>query len=326
MDNICHTLVGAALAETGLKRRTALGTMTLVIAANAPDIDVLAIPFGRGIDFRRGHTHGVIALIVLPLVLALVMALWQRVRGRRFGEPLFSFRATLLLAAIGVFTHPFLAWMNTYGVRWLMPFDGRWFSAETLFIVDPVLWILLGAGWFWGRRLDRQHSRTATRPARWALAASGAYIALMMVASLWTRFEVIRDLAARDAAPDRIVVSPRPVSVIVREVIHERDGVYRFGRATLFAQPMLVPSGDSVPRQADHPAARIAAATPIGRQFLVWSRMPFFSVQQGGDQARVRLDDARYSRGEPSWAAVYVRLDARDGRWVARDARATVPR
>jgi hypothetical protein len=31
MDNVCHTLVGAALAEAGLKRRTALGTATLII-------------------------------------------------------------------------------------------------------------------------------------------------------------------------------------------------------------------------------------------------------------------------------------------------------
>ena len=42
MDNVCHTLVGAALAESGLGRRTSLGFATLLIGANLPDLDVLA--------------------------------------------------------------------------------------------------------------------------------------------------------------------------------------------------------------------------------------------------------------------------------------------
>ncbi len=46
MDPICHTLVGAALAESGLKKRTALGTATLLIGANLPDMDVLSLHWG----------------------------------------------------------------------------------------------------------------------------------------------------------------------------------------------------------------------------------------------------------------------------------------
>ena len=37
-----------------------------------------------------------------------------------------------------------LDWLNTYGVRLLMPFDGRWFYGDALFIVDPWVWLLLG--------------------------------------------------------------------------------------------------------------------------------------------------------------------------------------
>src|SRR5688500_4342461 len=67
VDNICHTLVGAALAEAGLKRRTALGSATLMIAANFPDIDVIAVPLGHSLGFRRGITHGIPALLLLPV-------------------------------------------------------------------------------------------------------------------------------------------------------------------------------------------------------------------------------------------------------------------
>ena len=39
---------------------------------------------------------------------------------------------------------PLLDWLNTYGVRFLMPFDGTWFYGEALFIIDPGVWLLAG--------------------------------------------------------------------------------------------------------------------------------------------------------------------------------------
>jgi inner membrane protein len=41
MDNVCHTLVGAAIGHTGLKRRTRFAQGALMISANVPDLDVL---------------------------------------------------------------------------------------------------------------------------------------------------------------------------------------------------------------------------------------------------------------------------------------------
>jgi hypothetical protein len=55
VDNFCHTLVGAAFGEAGLKRRTRFGNPTLMIAANLPDIDVLSfVTDTNPISFRRG--------------------------------------------------------------------------------------------------------------------------------------------------------------------------------------------------------------------------------------------------------------------------------
>ena len=65
MDNLCHTLVGAALAEAGLKRRTRYGSATLMIASNLPDIDVLVFATSTpSVAFRRGWTHGILADLV----------------------------------------------------------------------------------------------------------------------------------------------------------------------------------------------------------------------------------------------------------------------
>ena len=70
MDPIAHTLVGASLAETPLKRLSALAAPTLILGANAPDIDVITIFFDRDISlgFRRGWTHGILAIVFLPLI------------------------------------------------------------------------------------------------------------------------------------------------------------------------------------------------------------------------------------------------------------------
>src|SRR6185295_12562249 len=79
MDNLCHSLVGAALAEAGLKKRTALATATLVIGANLPDVDVFAHFVGSdfALGFRRGWTHGILALVLWPFILTGIMLGWD---------------------------------------------------------------------------------------------------------------------------------------------------------------------------------------------------------------------------------------------------------
>lgn len=148
MDNLTHTLVGAALSKSGLERITPLATATLVLAANAPDVDVLSYAWGQwfALSFRRGLTHGILAAAVLPWVVAGVMTAWDRGvrRRRRPDAPPTRFATLLLLSYIGVLTHPALDWMNTYGMRWWLPLDGRWSYGNSLFIVDPWLWLMLG--------------------------------------------------------------------------------------------------------------------------------------------------------------------------------------
>lgn len=147
MDPLAHTLVGAAFAETGLRRKTALATPTLIIGANLPDIDAL-VTFGgsdASLLFRRGITHGVLALVVMPWLLAGAMLLFDGARRRRNPDrPPLHFGWLLGLAYLGVLSHPLLDWLNTYGVRLLKPFSERWFYGDTLFIIDPWMWLLAG--------------------------------------------------------------------------------------------------------------------------------------------------------------------------------------
>lgn len=148
MDNLAHSLFGAVLAETGLKRLTPLATATLVVGANLPDIDAITRLAGAdaSLYWRRGVTHGLLALALWPFLLTGVM-LWvdrRRQAHGREGAPA-SARWLFVLSAIGIWSHTSLDWLNSYGVRWLMPFDGRWFYGDALFIVDPWFWLLSAA-------------------------------------------------------------------------------------------------------------------------------------------------------------------------------------
>ncbi|HLF12426.1 MAG TPA: metal-dependent hydrolase [Gammaproteobacteria bacterium] len=182
MDPVAHTFTGAALAAAGLRRTTPLACAALLLGANAPDVDVLASFAGgyEAIAFRRGWTHGVLALAIWPFALAGVLLLWDRWFRRRRDPTAAPARAgpLLLLAALAVVTHPTLDWLNNYGLRWLMPFDGRWFYGDALFIVDPWIWLTLGGASF----LTFSRSRLAL--ARWTVFWSSASLVVLASTAL----------------------------------------------------------------------------------------------------------------------------------------------
>ncbi len=154
MDPLTHTLVGASLAATRLGRTTRLAGPALVVGANLPDVDVLSYFAGSdaALGFRRGWTHGVPALIVLPAVLAVLLWAWGRARPGPSGSPALFPRRLLGLSYLAVVSHPALDWLNTYGMRWWMPFSDTWYYGDAVFIMDPWLWLVLGGCWLATRR------------------------------------------------------------------------------------------------------------------------------------------------------------------------------
>jgi inner membrane protein len=144
--------VGAVISKAGAERTTPLSTATLVVAANAPDVDMLAFVEGEyfALAFRRGVTHGVPALVVLPFAVTALVLSWDRWVRRRREPGADPARAgpVLALSVAGLLTHPALDWMNTYGMRWWLPFDGSWSYGDALFIIDPWIWLVLGGAVF----------------------------------------------------------------------------------------------------------------------------------------------------------------------------------
>ncbi|CAN5692542.1 hypothetical protein BH23GEM6_BH23GEM6_25680 [soil metagenome] len=307
MDNLCHTLAGAALGEAGLKRLSGLSMATLMIGANLPDVDAVTLITGSSIALRRGWTHGLLAVAILPPLLLLAMLGWDRWVRRRGGRvPAQRVRPLqlLILAYIGVLSHPFLDWLNSYGVRLLMPFDRSWFYGDALFIIDPWMWMMLGIGALMARRLADSH------PARIGMWAVAFYLVVMVGSAVGGRALVHRALLAQGLVESpSIMAGPVPINPFQREVVVSDGQTYRFGTITWRPMPDLRMESHILERNDDHPLARAAAHNPAARDFLVWSRFPFFTIEEDGTGTRVILDDARYSTGRRrSFAAVVVEM------------------
>ena len=54
----------------------------------------------------------------------------------------------LVASLIATATHPIMDWTNNYGVRFLLPWNPRWFYGDFVFIIDPFIWIVLGGAAF----------------------------------------------------------------------------------------------------------------------------------------------------------------------------------
>ena len=150
MEPVTHFLTGACLGRAGLNRKTALATLTLTLAAEAPDLDVLGRVRGPVFAFahHRGFTHSFLGTpIMAAVVVGFVYLVW-RLRGRKTNNPDLAPRWGLLFiyACFAGLTHILLDFTNNYGVRPYWPFSEKWYSWDIVFIFEPVMFVLLLLG------------------------------------------------------------------------------------------------------------------------------------------------------------------------------------
>ncbi|MEW6734752.1 MAG: metal-dependent hydrolase [Acidobacteriota bacterium] len=208
MENIAHSLFGAALYR-GWFERYLPGTLPLwIIGANLPDLDVISTLWGKDAYLRhhRGITHALPGIILLALALGSLWWLWRQVRG----QPL-PWSRLCLAALVAVGTHPMLDFLNNYGIRPLLPFDDRWFYGDLVFIADPWIWLILGGALFLQTR--RELGTMLGWGALWFLTSGVIVIAqqvpltskliwliiLAMLLVLRTRYEEVKINASRIA-------------------------------------------------------------------------------------------------------------------------------
>lgn len=280
MDNLTHTAIGLFLSRAGLGRWSARATPIVLLAANAPDIDVLSAVAGP-LNYLHYHRHLTHSLAAMPVV-ALAVVAAVRLAGRK---PL-QWRGAFFAALIGVASHLLLDWTNVYGVRLLLPFSGDWLRLDWTFVGDLWIWgvsLICILGPFLARLVGSEISSGTARVRHHG--RGFAWFALLFVLLYNCGRGVLhgRAVAAlgsrmyQEAAPLQVAAMPDPVSPLRwRGIVETSDGFVvedlnlagdmSAARSMFFHKP-----------EAD-PALDAARRTTTFQEFLRFSQIPLWKV------------------------------------------------
>jgi membrane-bound metal-dependent hydrolase YbcI (DUF457 family) len=349
MDNLAHALVGAALGRALADPKVARAGLLGAVAANAPDWTELFIglPGDRSafLVLHRGITHSLAGALVETLALTLLVGLGTRWWTRRYGgtAPPWGWLAACI--GVTVSSHLYMDWQGSYGLRPFLPWDGTWYYADWVAIVDPFFWLvpLIALAWgterHWiplvaalvvGGAMTLVLGRAAEFVAPWVLAV---YAVLAVVAGIgWMRYW-FGPVARRWAAALAMLVlamyaGAQGVAGHLQKIGIRRMAQARFGPGagwaaltrvgwpftweSVYANADTVASDDwRLPRHLGAPAVtRALRETPEGRAMAQFARFLVAEVDSSDGGVTVFLRDARYAReGRAGWGIVSVRME-----------------
>jgi inner membrane protein len=301
MDPITHTLTAVAISEAGLNRKTRFATLGLVIGANLPDVDwltLLASP-ATALKYHRGITHSLLGTTVLAGLLAGTIYYFGRKAPPKKNAPPLDLRWLLIGCWIATLSHLLLDFTNSYGVRPFLPFSGRWYAWDIMFIIDPLLLALLifGMGMPVIFRLISEEVGAKKPGFR-----RGAIFSLCALVALWG----LRDLSHRRVVrlldshtygqeePRQVGAFPVPANPFRWTGVVETDTAFHVLSASALEDDVDAERTRVFPKPETSEALRAAEQTRTGRIFLNFARFPSAEVIQTVDGYDITLRDLRF--------------------------------
>ena len=307
MDPVTHMLTGACISRAGLNRATGLATLTLVLAAESPDIDSLWYFAGSvpGLQHHRGITHSLAgAPFMAALVVAAVYGVY-RVLRRRGWQPKLppDWKILYWYALAGALLHLFQDFTNNYGVRPFAPFNPKWYSWDIVFIVDPLMLAAMFVGLVAPGLFALVTEEIGSRKPEFRGRGGAVFALLCLTAMIVVRdFEHRRAVAAlnartfRDEEPLRVSAFPRPINPFSwNGVVETRD--------FFILLPVDAGAGEVDPRNEaavrfkpeETPAALAAKKSYLGQVYLDWAQYPLVTAEKlEGGGFQVLFEDLRF--------------------------------
>ena len=286
MEPVTHFLTGACLGRSGFNRKTAYATLAMTLAAEAPDVDVVA-GFGgpvSGFCHHRGITHTLLgapfmALAVTGVVWAIARLL-QHFRRKPPAQPVrWGWIYGLCLIADG--SHLLLDYTNNYGLRPFFPFDAHWYAWSIVFIFEPVMFAALLLGLLVPALLGLVDSEMHRRPPGelrgrgWAIAALTAIGLLygLRSAERLHALQLVEQAGSATREPllrvDAEAIMGNPFTW---HTLAETAGGYQI--ATVSTANDRVEPGESIAKPRVTPAVVAARQSYLGRVYGDWSSWP----------------------------------------------------
>jgi inner membrane protein len=293
LEPITHFLTGACLGRAGLNRKTALATLTLTLAAEAPDLDVLSRFGGPAFGFahHRGFTHSFLGLpLDAAVVVGFVYLIW-RLRGRKLQskDPNLPPRWGLLFlyACLAGVSHILLDFTNNYGVRPFWPFSEKWYSWDIVFIFEPIMFTVLLLGLIIPALFSLIDGEIGAR-ARGPRGRVAAIVALVGVVLLWglrdhEHRRALAALAARtyqDAEPLRVSAYPSLANPFQWYGVIETPAFFALAPVDSLS-PQVDPEDKLEIRYKpeETPVTLAAKESYLGRVYLDWAQYPITETE-----------------------------------------------
>lgn len=289
MDVITHGLAGAAIAQLGFKRKSAF--WVLLISSIAPDLDYITRLWGADMFLRyhRGITHGILALFLIPLIIALIF-------GFRKG-----FFYDYFISFLGYGTHLLMDLTNQYGTRILSPLDWNPYSLDITFIIDPYISI----GLLLCVILCRINKKRA-------VAISGFTIVLLLT---YTTGRYYLHNRAKDFLKMRLEANtyrmcPLPNDFLRWWFITKSGGEIKVGFADLFTQRICIQ--DTFILAEKNPLIERSKDTRIVKNFLQFANFPYPEIKKDKNRTIIIWKELSYSFMPGEHFAAKVVFDEND--------------
>lgn len=156
MDNIAHTLVGAAIGRATGDSRVPAPAILGAIAANSPDLTEFlpGMPRLRGSELRftahRGITHSLLGAAIQAAVFVLITGLALLPTYRRENRRV-PWGTLIGLYAAALASHLLMDWQGSYGLRPFLPWSNQRYYGDWVAIVDPFFWLVPLVLLAWGQ-------------------------------------------------------------------------------------------------------------------------------------------------------------------------------
>jgi len=309
LEPITHFLTGACMGRAGLNRKTALATLTLTLAAEAPDLDVLSRFAGPAFGFahHRGFTHSFLGILLdAAVVVGFVYLIW-RLRGRKLKDPSLPPRWGLLFlyACLAGLSHILLDFTNNYGVRPFWPFSEKWYSWDIVFIFEPVLFAFLLLGLIlpsFFSLIDHEIGARSRGPrGRFAATLALAGVVLTWGVRDFEHRRAVNALAARTyqgAEPLRVSAYPTMTDPFHWYGVAETPGFFALASVNSIG-PEVDPE-DKIKiryKPEETPVTLAAKKSYLGRVYLDWAQYPITETETLGppeDGYIVNFQDLRF--------------------------------
>jgi len=330
LEPVTHFLTGACLGRAGFNRTTALATLTMTLAAEVPDIDVLWYFRGsvEGFAHHRGFTHTFLgAPVMAALTVAGVYGVYRLLllRGWRPKVPP-RWPLLFLYAILASLVHIAQDFTNNYGVRPLAPFHPRWYSWDIVFVVDPLMLTALILGLAVPALIGLVSEEVGAGKSRFRGRGGAIFALLCLMAIILFRdyqhrraINALNSVTFRDEEAIRVSAFPNPVSPFNwGGVVETRDFFQILSVDSAAGQ--IDPTNRELVRYKpeETPVTLAAKKSRLGQVYLDWAAFPLVTTEELPEHGgyRVRFEDLRFeynnvlTRGGTPPLAGYVELDS----------------